>query len=463
MVVVDIAIVNVALPTIQRQLHISQDTLQWIVIAYGLLFGSFLLLGGRLGDVFGRKRVLLTGLSLFTAASLVAGLSHTAGLLIGARAAQGLGAALIPPTALAILASTFNEGKERNGALGVYGAVTGMAASVGVIASGLLTDGPGWRWVFFINIPIGLLLLALTGSVLRSDSMPKEAGEHHLDVSTAVTASAGLLSFIYALNRGAAHGWTNGMTLAFFGLAAALFAAFALLERRSNAPLVLFDTLKQNQVLRDTNIVALLGFGGFFGFIFLTTLLAQQQLGYSALHTGLIWLFTTVSSFVVAAMTGAKLAFQFGPRKLLGVGLALMTIVGLLLFRLPLHAHFATDILPALLLAGIGGGLIGPAIQISALSGATPTTFGFVSGFLETMRELGGVIVIATVSTVLIARLKTAAALRSPAAHTVATQRGFRDAFLVIAGASLLGLIVTLLGFKPNSAAAESPQLATEL
>jgi EmrB/QacA subfamily drug resistance transporter len=445
MVVVDIVIVNVALPTIQRQLYMSQSTLQWVVIAYGLLFGSFLLLGGRLGDILGRRRVLLVGLTIFTVASLSAGLSHTTAALIVSRAIQGFGAALIAPSALSILAAAFTEGKERNNALGVYGAVGGLAATIGVLASGILTNGPGWRWIFYINIPVGVFLIALAARILPRDVIIK--GEHHLDANTAVAATSGLLLLIYAMNRGTDYGWTAISTLGLFAAAAAFLGGFLWLENRSEAPLVLFEELRKNRTMRAANLTALLAFGGFFGFIFLTTLFMQQQLGYSALHTGLAWLFLTVSGFFAAGLTGAKLAITFGTKPLLSIGLACITVAALLLARTPVDVHFVRDMLPAFLLGGIAIGLTAPSIQISALTGATHKTFGFASGFVETMRELGSVLVIASISTVLVSRLKIASLVHDPAAHRLAALHGFHAAYIVVAIAGALGLLIALTTF----------------
>ena len=236
-VVLDIAIVNVALPSIQQDLGVGQGTLQWIVIAYGLMLGGFLLLGGRMADLLGRRRVLMAGLVLFTAASLLAGLAETADLLIGARALQGFGAALIPPAALSILAVTFEDGAARNKALGLYGAVAGLSASIGVIASGLLTDGPGWRWVFLINVPVGVLLIAAAAIFLPSDPHDTDRSRG-FDVAGAVTVTAGLLLLIYAVNRAADVGWESTSTAGLLAASIAMLSAFVLIERRSSAPLV---------------------------------------------------------------------------------------------------------------------------------------------------------------------------------------------------------------------------------
>jgi MFS family permease len=249
MVVLDIAIVNVALPSIQRDLHIGQSTLQWIVIAYGLMLGGFLLLGGGMADLLGRRRVLLAGLALFSAASLLAGLAGSAGFLIGARALQGFGAALVPPAALSILAVTFAEGAERNRALGIYGATAGVSASVGVIASGLLTEGPGWRWVFFINVPVGVLLIATAAIFLPTDA-PDQSGSKRFDVAGAVTATAGLLLLVYAFSSSTGQGWSSGSALGLLAASVVMLSAFARIEARSRSPLV------PNLAVRNRTLVA---------------------------------------------------------------------------------------------------------------------------------------------------------------------------------------------------------------
>ncbi|HEX7995393.1 MAG TPA: MFS transporter, partial [Streptosporangiaceae bacterium] len=247
MVVLDIAIVNVALPSIQRDLGIGQSTLQWIVIAYGLMLGGFVLLGGRMTDLVGRRRMLLTGLTLFSSASLLAGVAGSAGLLIGARAVQGFGAALVAPAALSILAVTFDEGAQRNRALGIYGAVTGISASVGVIASGLITAGPGWRWVFFINIPVGVALIAMAAAFLTVDR--DRSRRERFDIAGAVTVTGSLLLLVYGLNRGSEFGWTSWPTLGLLAAAAVVMFAFLRIEARSRSPLVPGSSLRNRTLL----------------------------------------------------------------------------------------------------------------------------------------------------------------------------------------------------------------------
>ncbi|PZF79269.1 MFS transporter, partial [Jiangella anatolica] len=303
MVGLDMAIVNVALPSIQRDLGAGYGALQWLIVAYGLLLGGFLLLGGRLADRIGRRRVFVTGLTVFTAASLLAGAAHTTGLLIAARAAQGFGAALIVPAGLSLLAVTFPEGRERHRALGVLGAVGGASGSLGVVASGLLTGGPGWRWAFLINVPAGALLIASALAFLLADRARVRTGR--LDVGGATTATGGLLLFVYALHHATGHGAFAWSTLALFAGAAGLLAAFVRIEARSADPLVPPATVR-NRSLVAANATGFLAFGALLGFIFAGSLLMQQALGYSPLTTGLAWLATTVT-IVGVAMAGARL------------------------------------------------------------------------------------------------------------------------------------------------------------
>ena len=437
MVVLDIAIVNVALPSIQTDLGVGQSTLQWVVIAYGLLLGGFLMFGGRLGDLLGRRRVLVAGLAIFSAASLTAGLSHSARLLITARGVQGFGAALIAPTALSILAVTFSEGAERNRALGIFGAIGGTSASIGVIASGFLTDGPGWRWVFFINVPIGVVLVAVALAVLRNDHAQRRSGR--FDGAGATTVTGGLLLLVYALNRGADHGWTSTSTLLLFGVAGLLLAAFVFVEGRSQAPLVPGAALR-HRTLVAANLSAFFTFGAFFSFIFLATLLMQQVLGYSATKTGVSWLATSVTAFIAAGLTGAKLVEAFGVRKLLTTGLVLLSIGMVLLARVPADADYVSDLLPAFLLAGVAIGLCAPSAQIGALSGVAESSSGLASGLVETMREIGGAAGIAAVSTALVERAGLA---------------GFRAGFVVIAVVSAVGALTAAVAFQRRAESAD--------
>jgi EmrB/QacA subfamily drug resistance transporter len=448
MVVLDIAIVNVALPSIKQDLDISQSTLQWVVIAYGLLLGGFLLLGGRMADLVGRRRILVTGMTTFASASFVAGIAQSPALLIAARGLQGFGAALIAPAALSILAVTFSEGQERNRALGIFGAVGGGAASVGVIASGLLTDGPGWRWVFFINIPVSIVLITLAMSFLGSDR--GDRGSRNFDVAGATTVTGGLIALVYGLNRGAEDGWTATTTLALFAAAALLLASFVWIEGRSRAPLVPATVVK-HRTLVAANLSAFFAFSAFFSFIFLGSLFMQQVLGYSPTRTGVAWLATSLTAFAAAALAGARLVALVGVRRLLVTGLSLLAIAMLLLTRLPADASYVTDLLPGFLLAGLAIGLCAPSAQIGALSGVSESTSGLASGLVETMREIGGAAGVAAVSTALVSR---------------AGLDGFRAAFVVICAAAALGAVTAAVVFPrrtgPADADVSSPETAGE-
>ncbi|WP_083459034.1 MFS transporter [Jiangella muralis] len=438
MVGLDTAIVNVALPSIQRDIGGGYAALQWVVVAYGLLLGGFLLLGGRLADRLGRRRVLVAGLAVFTVASLAAGAAHGPGLLIAARGAQGFGAALLVPAALSLLAVTFPEGRDRHRALAVVGAVDGAAGAAGVVLSGLLTGGPGWRWAFLINVPVGLLLIALATVFLVADRPEERTGR--FDVAGAITATAALLLLAYTLHHATGHGWLAGTTLALFAAAAALLAVFVRIERRSADPLLPLSMLR-NRPLVAANVTGFLAFGALMAFIFVGSLLMQQVLGYSPVTTGLAWLATTVT-IVVVAMAGGRLVTRAGVRTSLVIGLTLLTVGALWLARVPADAAYATDLLPAFLLAGVGFGLCGPAVQIGALTGVSQPAAGLASGLVETARELGGAAGVAVVAAVLVSG---------------SGLDGFRAAFGFVAVLAVLGVITAAAGFGRKSGCAAAP------
>jgi EmrB/QacA subfamily drug resistance transporter len=455
MVVLDIAIVNVALPAIQVDLGLRQSALQWVVVAYGLILGGFLLLGGRLGDLLGRRRIFLAGLALFSGASLVAGVAQSAGVLIAARGVQGFGAALAAPSALSIIAVTFAEGRERNWALGIFGAVGGTSASVGVIASGLLTDGPGWRWVFFINVPIGLLLISLAVRFLPNDR--GAAGSRRFDALGATAVTGGLLALVYGLNRGVDDGWTAPTTLVLFGASLALLLLFVRVESRSRSPLVPGSVLR-NRTMVAADVAAFLLFGAFFSFIFLGSLLMQQLLLYSPTRTGVAWLATSVTAFITAGVTGARLVSRFGVRRLLVVGMTLLATGLGLLTRVPTDASYVTDLLPAFLLMGIGIGMSAPSVQIGALSGVAGRMVGLASGLVETMREVGGAVAIAAVSTVLVSRSANAARIADLALQRAAVFDAFQYAFAVLGAVAVAGAVFALFAFP--RAARDVPEMS---
>lgn len=431
MVGLDMAIVNVALPSIQRDLGVGYGALQWVVVAYGLLLGGFLLLGGRMTDRLGRRRIFLAGVAVFTGASFLAGAAQHAALLIAARGTQGFGAALIAPAALSVLAVTFPEGRERTRAFGIFGAVGGVSGSVGVVASGLLTAGPGWRWAFFINVPAGVVFIALALAFLAPDRPADHATR--LDVPGASTVTGSLLLFVYALHHGATYGWLSASALALFASTAVLLGAFARIESRSLAPLVP-ATIARNRGLMLANLTAFLANSACLSFIFIGSLLMQQGLGYSPTKTGLAWLATT-ATILPTAMVGARLGSRMNMRWLLITGLVLFTAGALWLTRVPAHGSYLADLLPAFLCAGLGFGLAGPALQIGALAGVKPQDSGLASGLVETMREMGGAGGVAAVSTVLVAG---------------GGLSGFHTAFCVTAVLAIAGAFSAAVGFVHN-------------
>jgi EmrB/QacA subfamily drug resistance transporter len=383
-----------------------------------------------MADLLGRRRVFLTGLTIFSAASFVAGMAQSSAVLVTARGLQGFGAALVAPAALSILAVTFSEGQERNRALGILGAVAGTSASVGVIASGVLTDGPGWRWVFFINVPVGIVLITLATVFLDPDRAERDASR--FDVGGATSVTGGLLLLVYGLNRGAEDGWTSPTTLLLFVAAMGLLATFVRIESRAREPLVPAAAVK-NRTLVAANLAAFFSFGTMFSFIFLASLLMQQVLGFSPTKTGVAWLSTTATAFLGSALAGARLVALVGVRKLLVAGLAGLALAMLWLARVPADASYATDLLPAFLLAGFSIGLCAPSAQIGALSGVAESTSGLASGLVETMREIGGAAGVAAVSTVLVSR---------------AGINGYRAAFIVIGLAAGVGALITGIAFQ---------------
>ena len=413
------------------------------------MLGGFLLFGGRMADLLGRRRILLTGLTVFATASLLAGVAGSAGFLIAVRALQGFGAALIPPAALSILAVTFDEGAERNRALGLYGATAGVSASVGVIASGLLSDGPGWRWVFFINLPVGVLLIALAAIFLTVDRPHRRARER-FDVGGAVSVTGGLLLLVYALNRSTDSGWSSGSTLGLLAASVVMLSAFVGIEARSRSPLVPGSAVR-NRTLVAANLSAFFLFGAFFAFIFLGSLLMQQVLGYSPTRTGMAWLATSVTSFFAAASAGSKLVGLVGVRRLLLVGFTLLAIGALLLTRVPAGAHYATDLLPALILVGMAGGLSAPAIQIGALSGVPHSLTGLAGGLIETLREIGGGVGVAVVATVLVSRAGDVAHAANAEKYSLAAVNAFHTAFWVMFVAAVLGALTAAIAFPRST------------
>jgi len=436
-VVLDVAVVNVALPSIRADLGLGADALHWVVVAYTLLLGSFLLLGGRICDTFGRRTALTLGLVVFTLASAVAGAAPNETVLLAARAMQGLGAALIPPAALATIAITFTDQAARSRALGLYGAVTGMSASVGVIASGLITEHLGWRWVFLVNLPIGIALAVAAAALLPRERL--RIGPFTNGVASSLAASAGIFLLILGLSESSAHGWLRIESIAPLLVALLLLASFGWLERRDPTPLVPHE-IRRRPVLSSAATAFFL-FAALLSFIFLGSLLMQQLLAYSSATTGLAWLAMTATSFVAAALTGTKLLPLVGLRPLILAGMVLLATAALVAGLAGADAHYTTRVMPALILAGTAGGLAAPAIQLGALTGVPDHAAGIASGLLETMRDLGGSVGIAAVAT----------ALASAGTSGTELADAFRHAYWIVAALALAGAVTTLATLRPHT------------
>ncbi len=400
MVILDLAVVNVAIPSIQADLGLAQADLQWVVVAYGVTLGGFLLLGGRASDLLGRRQVLVGGLAVFAGASLAAGTAGSLAQLVVPRAVQGVGAALASAAALSIVVATFAEGAERTKALGIFAAVSGSGASIGVIASGMLTDGPGWEWIFLINVPIGLALIAL---VLRF--VPRMLPVRHgsVDLLGAATVTAGLMAVVYAINKSIDHGWTSSTTVGFLALGAVVLAAFVLVERHAASPLVP-PSMFRRRTLVSAVVVAALVFGAFFATIFQATLFMQQGLGFSAVRTGLAWLASTASSLVVAGAVAPRFVDRFGPSRALVLGQGIVAVGLVLLARAPADASYWIDLFPGFLAFGVGLGFSIMATQVAAFIGVEPEVAGLAGGMVETAREVGGALGTAVVATIAVAR-----------------------------------------------------------
>ena len=399
MVILDATIVNVALPTIGKDLRLNEANLQWIINAYTLVFGGFLLLGGRAGDIVGRKRLFLIGLVIFTSASLLNGLASSAGMLIGFRALQGLGAALISPAALSIITTTFEEGAERARALGVWAAIAVGGSAVGLLLGGVLTQALSWPWIFFVNVPVGI-----AGFVLSLRFVPESRDEHArgFDVAGATTATAGLMALVYAIVKAPSVGWGSGRTIGFFTLAAVLLGAFLAIQLRTAAPLVRLSIFRVRS-LATANVVMFLVASGLFAMFFFNTLYIQRVLGYGPLTAGLAFL-PFSGGIMISAGLASQLAPRLGVRPVAAVGMV-VTIAGMLfLTRLPVHGSYAADVLPSLLLTSLGMGAVFMPLTLVATTGLENEDQGLASGLFNTSQQIGGSVGLAILTTVATSR-----------------------------------------------------------
>jgi len=437
MVVLDIAIVNVALPSIQTDLGFSQENLQWVISAYALLFGGFLLLGGRAADLLGRRRIFLVGIVVFTAASLLSGLAWSEGALIGARAVQGLGAAIISPAALSILMTSFAQGKERNTALGAWGAVGAFGAVAGVLLGGVLTDLLSWPWIFFVNVPVGLAALAVTPFLI---SESRNATARSFDVPGAVLVTSGLVVLVYAITQANDYGWASLETIGLFASSVALLAGFLGWEARSKDPLMPFSIFRL-RTLVGANVAALILGTAMFGMFLMLTLYMQQVLGYSPLRTGVGYLAVAGTAIVWSALA-AQLVTRIGVKPVLVVGMTALT-AGLVYFtQVSVGGSYLGDLLPGFLLISVGIGFSFVPISIAALAGVKNSEAGLASGLFNTSQQIGGALGIAALSS--IATSTTSNEVSSGTVLNLALTDGFRSAFVGGAAVALVGILVAL-------------------
>src|SRR5690242_8920883 len=396
MTVLDVSIVNVALPSIGRSLHFSETGLQWVITAYAITFGGFLLLGGRAGDILGRKRMFLVGLALFSIASLVCGLSGSTGVLVAARAVQGLGAAIVSPSTLSIITTTFEEGAERNKALGIWGAMGGSGAAAGVLFGGILTRFAGWEWIFFVNVPVGALVLALTPRVVRESRAP-DVGRN-FDLVGASSVTGGLALLVYAISKAPVDGWSDTTTIGLLVAAAVLIAFFVGWETRVENPLMPLSIFRI-RTLAGANVVGLLLGASIFADFFLLTLYVQNVLHYSPLKTGVTFLATAGTTVLVAALA-QWLSTKFGPKPVMVTGMVLNTLALIWYAQIPVHGSYANDLLGGYVMFGFGLAFAFIPVSIAALAGVGPREAGLASGLLNTAQQVGGAIGVAIATSV---------------------------------------------------------------
>ncbi len=441
MTILDVSIVNVALPSIGRSLHFSRENLQWVISAYAIAFGGFLLLGGRAADLLGRRRVFIVGVVVFTTASLVCGLAQSEGMLIVSRAVQGLGGAIISPAALSIVMTSFEEGRERNKALGIWGALGGSGAAVGVLAGGVLTKYLGWEWIFFVNVPVGALVLVLTPRIVPESR--REGAERSYDALGAVLVSGGLALLIYSISRAPDVGWATARTILLLFAAGALLVAFLVNERRVHDPLMPFHIFRVRTVT-GANVVGVLLGAVIFANFFLLTLYVQNVLHYSALKAGVTFV-ATAGTAVVSAGVAQALTTRVGPKPVMAVGLALLTGGMIWYSQIPVHGSYASDLLPGYLMVGVGIAFSFVPVSIAALAGVAEREAGLASGLINTSQQIGGAVGVAVASTVFTTHFKSLAADGKPLPD--ALTGGYAWAFWALAVFAVLAFVaaVTLI------------------
>jgi EmrB/QacA subfamily drug resistance transporter len=456
-VVLDASIVNVALPSIGEALSFSESNLAWVVNAYVIAFGGFLLLGGRAADLLGRRRVFMTGLVVVGIASLAAGFATTQGQLIAARAAQGLGAAIVSPAALSIITTLFQDGSERNKALGVWGAVAGSAGAAGVLLGGILTDGLGWEWVLWVNVPVAAIALAFTPGLIpesRSESVTR-----HFDAAGAVSVTAGLSLLAYAFLDASESGWGSTKIISLLAGAASLIAIFVAIELRSKAPLVPFRIFRL-RTLTGANVVGFLLGASLFSMFYFISLYMQQVLGYSAIHAGLSYLPLAVT-IIVAAGIGGQLVTRFGFKPILATGMAFVALGLLWWSQVSVGGGFLTDILGSSLLAAVGLGFGFVTSTIAAVAGVEEREQGLASGLINTSQQIGGALGLAVLSTIATSRTNDVMATGQSTLPNALTE-GFQSAFLGGAVIAVLGVVATLVLIRTRDSKAHQEMAKAE-
>ena len=445
MVALDFSIVNVALPTIQHDLGFTTQNLQWIVSAYSLTFGGFLLLGGRIGDLFGRRRLFLVGLVLFAFASFMGGIAQSALWLILARATQGLGAAIISPTSFSLITTTFHEGPARNKALGVVGAVASSGFAAGAVLSGLLTAGPGWRWIFFVNVPVAIAAVLLTPLLLKETE--KKQGQKQIDVLGALTSTLGLVALVYALAQGGQVGWGSAQTLLLLVVALVLLVTFVFLETRVNVPLIRLGIFRL-RTLTGANVISFLAQGAFAAMAFIVTLYMQQVLGYTPITTGIAFLPMAIV-FIVVSNGVSWFVPRVGVRRLLIVGMFVMTGGLLLLTHISVENTYWTTLFPGMLVVSLGIGPSFTVMAIAATSGVSDHEQGLAFGLLNTTEQIGSGVVLAIGAVVSAAQTTTLQHVQGVSAKA-ALVGGFQYAFLVSAVFAVLGAFTAIFVLRQN-------------
>jgi EmrB/QacA subfamily drug resistance transporter len=454
MVILDVAIVNVALPSIKSDLHFSATNLQWVISAYAILFGGALLLGGRLADLLGRRRLFIAGLTLFAVSSLLCGLAWSEGSLIAFRAVQGLGGALLAPAALSLLMTTFAEGRERNLALGIYGAASGSGAAAGVLLGGVLTSYLSWSWIFFINVPVGITAIALA-PVLLEESRAGLA-HRHFDLRGAASVTAGLMLLVYATTRATTDGWGAPVTVGLLSGAAALILAFIAIELRSPSPLLPLRIFRLRTLTAANVAMAIVGAVAFSQF-FLLTLYLQDVLHYSAVQSGAAFV-AFAGTVVVVSNIAQLIVGRFGVRPTLTAGLLASAVSVGLLTRLPVHGHYFWDLFPWFVLGGAGMGLSFVPVTIASLTGVERADAGVASGLINTSRQVGGAIGIAAVSAIAATSTRNYAhAHEALASSGVALDHGFQTGLYVLTALLVVAALVTVALLRPQRAPAVAP------